>query len=52
LPQVNAADPGYTGTDLNGHRVEQAAEVAVRLATLGPDGPTAGFFNDQGPWPW
>jgi len=54
--KVNATDPGYTATDLNGHRgyrtVEQGAEIAVRLATLGADGPTAGFFNDQGPQPW
>jgi NAD(P)-dependent dehydrogenase (short-subunit alcohol dehydrogenase family) len=54
--KVNAADPGYTATDLNdntGYRsVQQAAEVAVRLATLGADGPTAGFFNDQGPVAW
>jgi NAD(P)-dependent dehydrogenase (short-subunit alcohol dehydrogenase family) len=54
--KVNASDPGYTATDLNGHRgyrsVEQAAQIAVRLATLDADGPTAGYFNDQGPVPW
>ncbi len=54
--KVNAADPGYTATDLNrnsGHRtVEQAAEIAVRLATLPDDGPTGGFFNDEGEVPW
>lgn len=48
--KVNAADPGYTATDLNGHTghrtVEQAAAVAVHLATLGQMGPTGGFFND------
>ena len=48
--KVNAADPGYTATDLNGHSgtrtVEQAAAIAVELATLGPLGPTGGFFND------
>ncbi|MET0285767.1 MAG: SDR family NAD(P)-dependent oxidoreductase, partial [Polyangiales bacterium] len=48
--KVNAANPGYVATDLNqnqGHRsVEQGASVAVQLATLGPMGPTAGFFND------
>ena len=48
--KVNAANPGYVATDLNdnqGYRtVEQGAAVAVRLATLGPLGPTAGFFND------
>jgi hypothetical protein len=24
----------------------------VRLATLGADGPTAGFFGEDGPLPW
>ena len=54
--KVNAADPGYTATDLNGHRglrtVAQGAEIAVRLATLRDDGPTGGFFNDEGAQPW
>ncbi|MCU1486017.1 MAG: short-chain dehydrogenase [Actinomycetia bacterium] len=54
--KVNAADPGYTATDLNGHRghktVEQGAEVVVRLATLDDDGPTGAYFDDQGPVPW
>jgi NAD(P)-dependent dehydrogenase (short-subunit alcohol dehydrogenase family) len=40
--KVNAADPGYTATDLNGHTgtrtVEEAAAIAVELATLGPHG--------------
>lgn len=48
--KVNAANPGYVATDLNnnqGYRsVEQGAAIAVYLATLGPMGPTAGFFND------
>ncbi|MET0793307.1 MAG: SDR family oxidoreductase [Polyangiaceae bacterium] len=48
--KVNAANPGYVATDLNdnqGYRtVEQGATIAVHLATLGPMGPTAGFFND------
>ena len=43
--KVNAADPGYVDTDLNNHQgyrtVGQGAEIAVRLATLGPMGPTA-----------
>ena len=48
--KVNAANPGYTATDLNGHQghrtVAEGAQIAVRLATLGPAGPTAGFFHD------
>ena len=54
--KVNAADPGYVATDLNNHSgprtVEQGATEPVRLATLGPDGPTGAFFNDEGPVPW
>jgi NAD(P)-dependent dehydrogenase (short-subunit alcohol dehydrogenase family) len=54
--KVNAADPGYTATDLNSHTghktVQQGAQAIVALATLGPDGPTGGFFDDTGPVPW
>jgi NAD(P)-dependent dehydrogenase (short-subunit alcohol dehydrogenase family) len=54
--KVNAACPGYTSTDLNGHSgprtVEQGASTPVRLARLPADGPTGGFFNDDGPVPW
>ena len=36
--KVNSADPGFTATDLNGHRgyktVEQGAAVIIQLATL------------------
>ena len=52
LPAIrfNAVDPGYTATDLNGHHgfrtVEEAATIAVALATLDALGPTGGFFND------
>jgi NAD(P)-dependent dehydrogenase (short-subunit alcohol dehydrogenase family) len=42
--KVNAANPGYCATDLNGHHgfrtPEQGAEVSVHLATLPPDGPS------------
>lgn len=54
--KVNAADPGHTSTDLNGHTgprsVEQAAGVVVDLATLPGDGPNGGYFNERGPVPW
>jgi len=54
--RINAADPGYTSTDLNGREgiqtVEEGAEVIVRLARLGPDGPTGGYFDKHGPVPW
>ncbi len=54
--KVNAADPGYTATDLNGHSgprtVQQGATVAVHLATLPADGPTGGYFDEDGVVPW
>ena len=54
--KVNAADPGYTATDLNGNSghqtVEVGAQAAVRLATLPADGPTGGYFDKDGPVPW
>lgn len=54
--KVNSADPGYTATDMtffDGSRTaEQAAAIAVHLATLPDDGPTGGFFNDKGAVPW
>ncbi|MFI5693864.1 SDR family oxidoreductase [Kribbella sp. NPDC051586] len=54
--KVNAMDPGWCATAINnfqGYRTaEQGASEAVRLATLGPDGPTASFSQEQGPLPW
>ena len=54
--KVNSADPGYVATDMNNHQgprtVEQGARAAVRLATLPADGPTGGFFDEDGPVPW
>ena len=54
--KVNAVDPGYTATDLNGHSghqsVEEGATAIVAMATVGADGPTGGFFDMDGPVPW
>ena len=54
--KVNLACPGWTATDLNGHSgprtVAEAAREPVRLALLGPDGPTGTFSNDAGSIPW
>ncbi|MEV0573414.1 SDR family oxidoreductase [Streptomyces sp. NPDC050392] len=54
--RINAVEPGYTKTDLNGNTgvqtVEQGAAIIVRMALLGPDGPTGGFFSAEGPLPW
>jgi NAD(P)-dependent dehydrogenase (short-subunit alcohol dehydrogenase family) len=53
---INAGCPGYCATDLNGHRghrtAEQGAAIGIRLATLPDDGPTGGFFDDDGVVPW
>jgi NAD(P)-dependent dehydrogenase (short-subunit alcohol dehydrogenase family) len=54
--KVNAACPGHTATDLNGHSgprtASEAAQEPVRLALLGDDGPTGTFSNDAGTIPW
>jgi len=54
--KVNAACPGYTKTNLNNYSgtrsVEEGAREPVRLALLGPDGPTGTFSNEDGPLPW
>ncbi len=63
--KVNAANPGYCATDLNGHSgfrsPEQGAEVSVHLATLPADGPSgvlwgylwaSGGTESYGALPW
>jgi NAD(P)-dependent dehydrogenase (short-subunit alcohol dehydrogenase family) len=54
--RINAVEPGFTATDLNGgtgrQSVEQGAEIIVRMAQIGPDGPTGGYFDAEGPLPW
>jgi NAD(P)-dependent dehydrogenase (short-subunit alcohol dehydrogenase family) len=54
--KVNSANPGFTATDLNRHRGEQTIEEGaiepVRLALLGDDGSTGGFFEKDGEIPW
>ena len=54
--KVNAGCPGYTATDLNGHRghrtPDQGAAIGVHLATLPADGPNGGFFDDSGVVAW
>jgi NAD(P)-dependent dehydrogenase (short-subunit alcohol dehydrogenase family) len=53
---VNAADPGYTATDFNGHTgyrtVEQAAAGVAWLASQDASGPTGGFYFEQETVPW
>jgi NAD(P)-dependent dehydrogenase (short-subunit alcohol dehydrogenase family) len=54
--KVNAACPGFTATDLNNFEgtrtVQQGAREAVRLALLGPDGPTGTYSDENGPVAW
>jgi NAD(P)-dependent dehydrogenase (short-subunit alcohol dehydrogenase family) len=54
--RVNAADPGYTATDFNGHRgtqtVAEGTDAIVALAQIGPDGPTGTFVDREGVVPW
>jgi NAD(P)-dependent dehydrogenase (short-subunit alcohol dehydrogenase family) len=54
--KVNAACPGFTKTNLNHYTgtqtVEEGAREPVRLALLGPDGPTGTFSNTAGVIPW
>ncbi|WP_248964576.1 SDR family oxidoreductase [Sphaerisporangium perillae] len=55
---VNAADPGLCATAFTRgvpgvtRSAADGAAIAVRLATLGDDGPTGGCFGDDGPIPW
>jgi len=54
--KVNAACPGFVDTDFNGHRgtksPKQAATVIVKLSTLGADGPTGSFQDEDRELPW
>jgi NAD(P)-dependent dehydrogenase (short-subunit alcohol dehydrogenase family) len=55
--KVNAVSPGFTKTNLNGYAgtetVDEGAAEAVRVAMLGPDGPTGTFTHAKlGTLPW
>lgn len=58
VPEVrfNAADPGYTATDLNGHRgaqtVTEGTDAIVTLATEPPTAGTGRYIDRFGPVPW
>ncbi|MFG1927841.1 SDR family NAD(P)-dependent oxidoreductase [Cryptosporangium sp. NPDC048952] len=53
---INLGCPGFVATDLNGfrgHRTPaQGAAIGVQLATLPDDGPSGGYYDDNGPVPW
>jgi NAD(P)-dependent dehydrogenase (short-subunit alcohol dehydrogenase family) len=54
--RVNAADPGYTATDLNDNagpqNVTEGSDAIVTLARVGADGPTNTFIDRDGVVPW
>ncbi|MGA4728612.1 SDR family NAD(P)-dependent oxidoreductase [Micromonospora taraxaci] len=55
--KFNALEPGFTATDMTaalgtGRPVAESATTVVRLATLGPDGPTGTFTDELGPLNW
>jgi NAD(P)-dependent dehydrogenase (short-subunit alcohol dehydrogenase family) len=58
LPGIrfNAADPGYTATDLNGHSghqtVTEGTDAVVALATEDPSAGTGRFVDRFGPVAW
>ena len=59
LPDIkfNAVEPGFTATDLTpfsgaGQPVEKGAEVIVRMATIGKDGPSGTFQEGRDELAW
>ncbi|WP_460579914.1 SDR family NAD(P)-dependent oxidoreductase [Humibacter ginsengisoli] len=55
--RVNSVTPGLTATGFappvaGGHSVEEGAEVLVRMARIGSDGPTGSFISSLGIVPW
>jgi NAD(P)-dependent dehydrogenase (short-subunit alcohol dehydrogenase family) len=55
--KFNAVEPGPTATDMTaafgiGRPPAESAKVVVRLATLGPDGPTGTFSDESGELSW
>lgn len=54
--KVNAICPGYCATDINNHSgprsAAQGAVAAIQYATIGAEGPSGGYFNEDGRIPW
>lgn len=53
--RVNSVAPGLTATEFTqgqGWSVEEGADIIVRMATIGPDGPTGTFVEAVGAVPW
>ena len=54
--KVNAVNPGYVYSAVSFFRgtrtPQEGAAVLIKYATLDEDGPTGGFFDDEGPLSW
>ncbi len=54
--KINAIHPGWLRTTMGGDQAnmsaEEGARIAVHYASLGPDGPTGGFFFGDERLPW
>lgn len=54
--KVNVVEPGHVRTDLNNNTgfvsPEEGALTAIKMAMIGNDGPTGGFFGSHGRQPW
>jgi NAD(P)-dependent dehydrogenase (short-subunit alcohol dehydrogenase family) len=53
--KFNAVAPGFTATDLtggNGRPVGQSAKTVLRMAVIGPDGPSGTLQDDHGEIAW
>jgi NAD(P)-dependent dehydrogenase (short-subunit alcohol dehydrogenase family) len=54
--RVNAADPGWTATDLNGFQgrqdLQEGTDIIVKLASAPKTSATGTYVNRHGPVPW
>jgi NAD(P)-dependent dehydrogenase (short-subunit alcohol dehydrogenase family) len=57
--KINSVNPGYTASamlaqygNFGGRPPEISCEPIVRMAMLGADGPTGGFFDEHDTLPW
>ncbi|MDI9897382.1 SDR family NAD(P)-dependent oxidoreductase [Rhodococcus sp. IEGM 1381] len=54
--RINSVEPGFIKTDLNDNTgmqsVEEGAQLIVRMAQIGTDGPTGCYLDANGPLPW
>lgn len=57
--KINSANPGFTDTDMTagagfkaGRGPEVGAKPIIAMALIGEDGPSGGFFDENGVLPW